>query len=351
MKKVRLFSLLGLGILCTFGLLLGSAKNLGTPLYAEPDTSSSEPISSSPSSSEESSLESSSMPEPGSEEPELEPEEEFECKVILETAKHGKLEADKLEGHIGDIVTINASPDMFYLVKSLAVNGTALVEDEETSGKFTFALVEGDNTVTVTFAIDQELFGEMSAMVDQAMNGDWTSLFSLRNLILIVTFILNGGILLTIIRYYIKDKRLEKKLENRVEKTVEAVLPQATRDIIINALKELIAPYFAKIESDEAETQETMVVLCRCFALMQEDTPEAKIAITKELASLKSSDKTSISLVEEKINKFIKDQTEKTSQIFKKLNEMKAQNEQIVEESEKSTEEETTEDFDNGTQI
>ena len=339
MKKLKLFSLLGLGILSTFGLLLGAMHNSGhSALYAEPEQAepAADPVD-------------DPVDDPITDP--VDDEEEFECQVILGTAKHGKLKADKLEGHVGDLVTLNADADIFYLVKSLTVNGTALVEDEETSGKYVFALVEGENKVAVTFAIDQELFGELSGIVEQISNGDWTNVFSLKNLIIIVSVLLNGGLLIAIVRYYIKDKKLAKRVENKVESTVEKVLPRTARDIIVKALEDLMTPYFAKMEASNEQTQEAMTVLCRCFALAQEDTPESKIAITKELSSLKLSDKASITQVEERIQAFVKENNDKMLEVLKKLDEMKANNEQIVEESEKEEVVEEPKDFDNGTQI
>lgn len=339
MKKLKLFSLLGLGILSTFGLLLGAMHNSGgSALYAEPDQAEpADPV------------------DDPVDEPTADPvDETFECQVILGSVKHGTLKADKLEGHVGDLVTLNANADLFYMVKTITVNGTALVEDEETSEKFVFALVEGENKVAVTFVIDQELFGELSGMVEQISNGDWTSLFSLKNLIVIVSVLLNGGLLITIVRYYIKDKKLAKKVEDKVESTVERILPKTTREIIVKTLQELIAPYFAKIEAENGEMQEAMVVLCRCFALAQEDTPESKIAITKELSSLKLSDKASITQVEERIQAFIKENGDKMLEVLKKLDEMKANNQEIIEkaaEKEETAEVEQPKDFDNGTQI
>ena len=124
------------------------------------------------------------------------------------------------------------------------------------------------------------------------------------------------------------------KIEQKIEKTVAEVVPEATKNIILEALKELLAPYFSKIEEGIIDISEVCVVLCRCFALAQENTPESRIAITKELSSLKLSDKASISMIEEKIKEFIKDQGDKMANVLASLANIETNNKEIIEKSE-----------------
>ena len=345
MKKTKLFALLSLGFLALGGIVFGTVSHIATPTYqplmAEPvdepvDEPTDDPVD-------------EPVDEPA------EPEEEVcECKVILNVLAHGNVKVDKTEGHVGDIVTVTADADLFYVIDYAECNGSALIEDEETTGVYKFALVEGDNRVTVRFVIDEELLGKMSTMVEQASNKDWTNLFSLKNVITIVSWLLSGGLLITMVRYYIKDKKLEKKVENKIQSTVSEIVPEATKEIILKSLEQLLTPYFSKIQAGTSEIQEVCVVLCRCFALMQEDTPEARIAITKELSSLKLSDKASITAIEEKIKEFMKEQTDKTANILAQLSNIQNENKEIVEEEklEENIEEiPASEPEDDGTQI
>ena len=343
MKKTKLFALLSLGFLALGGIVLGTVRsnNSYQILRAEPDSSEpADPVD-----------DPVDDPAPDPVDDPAEPTEEvFECKVVLEAPTHGKLSVDKKEGHVGDLITVNADADLFYLIKSVSVNGTDLVEDEEIRGKFVFALVEGENKLSAKFVIDEELLGKASTMVEQASNKDWTNLFSLKNVITLVSWLLSGGLLITMVRYYIKDKKLEKKVESKIQKTVAEVVPEATKEIILKSLEQLLAPYFAKIEANTIDIQETAVVLCRCFALMQENTPEARIAITKELSSLKLGDKASIAMIEEKIKEFIQDQSNKTANILAQLSNIQNENKEIVKE-EKLEELPASEPMDDGTQI
>ena len=342
MKKTKLFALLGLGFLSMFGLVLGSACNRSMmPVYAEPEDETSEPVD-------------NPVDDPA-QDPVDEPEEVYECLVFWAEKDHGKIIVDKDKGHIGDIVTITVNPDIFYITDYVKVNGISLVEDENLRDTYKFALVEGNNEIDAHFIIDEELLGKMSVMVEEATNKDWTNLFSVKNVITLVALIFDGGILLAVVRYFVKDKKLADKVEKKVETTVKEVLPDTTKEIVLNTIQELITPYFAKLEVGFNDIQEMLVVFCRCFALAQEDTPEARIAITKELASLKLSDKASIALIENKINEFIKDQGDRMAEVLKNLGDIKNKNQEIVDSSEKESEPEQPEEeekpLDDGTQI
>lgn len=316
MKKLKIFSLLGLGLVTLTGLAFASINGASSVVRAE-EEETSEVVSAEETSSEE-----------------ISEEEVFECKVSIAAAEHGTLTVDKTEGHVGEIVTIKAEAEMFYVIKTVKVNGTDLVESEEEAGLFTFALVEGENAITSVFAVDKELLGEFSTIFEQIQNKDWTHLFSVQNIITVICFLLNGGLLLAMVRYYVRDKKLEKKLEQWVKETLNKVLPETTRQIIVDSMKEILLPffekYFAEWDVKMEDMENAMVVFSRCMALAQENTPEAKMAITRELSSMKLSDQAAISGVEEKIKNFIKEQTEHMNEMLKKMDAMEIRNKEII---------------------
>lgn len=273
-----------------FGLMLGvfaigigvSANRAPTMLLAEgeePETS--EPA---PESSEEPIT---------SEEPAEDPapvEEVFECSVVLGTYEHGKISVSITEGHVGDIVELNAKHDLFYLVEWVKVNDTNLTEDEDISGLYKFALVEGENKITAKFVVDTELLGEMSIIYDQAMNKDWTNLFSLENVVRIVSFLLSGGLLLAMVRYFIKDKRIAKNVEESVKSVCNRIVPETTKQVVLAQTEETLKPIFAKTAAYQEDIIRVLGILVKCIALMQEDTPDARRAILAELANLNIGD-------------------------------------------------------------
>ena len=303
MKKRNLFTLLSLGLLALGGFSLSLVK--------------SGPIHSLPVMAEE---------------------ETFECSVVIAECKDGSVSADKLEGHVGDIVTLEVKHDVFYLIKSVSVNGTELVEDEDISGKYSFALVEGENKVEAKFVIDEELLGEMSIIMEQAKNKDWTNLFSVENIVRVVSLLLSGGVLLAIVRYYVKDKKLENKLEKSVKDTVAKAVPEATKEIVVATIKDIVTPIFTELKLDSEDTKNALTVFSRCFALAQENTPEAKIAITKELSSLKLSDQASIAVVQKQLEDFMAKQNANFISILEKMQKMEETNKEIIEKSDVASE-------------
>ena len=301
MKK-KLLTFLSLGILSVFGLSLGLTHNYA-PALAEDDPVATEP-------------------------------EQFECSVVAVNPEHGEISVDKEQGHVGEIATVTVKHDLFYLIESVSVNGTALVESQDTKGEFSFALVEGENKIEAKIVVDQQLLGEMAVVYDQARNKDWTNLFSVENVLRVVTFLLNGGILLAVARYFIKDKRLEQKVENKIGEEIEKVIPGTTKETVLATMQDVVMPFFTdlltKLNLKVEDLGNALTVFSRCFALSLENTPESKIAITQELSSLKLSDQEAISAVRSSIEAFIKQENEKMVEIMKKMSRIEETNKQII---------------------
>ena len=259
------------------------------------------------------------------------PEEEvFECSVVFDTFQHGKVSADKVEGHVGDVVTLTAKHDLFYLVDFVAVNGTNLVEDENTSGKFVFTLVEGENKVTANFVVDVELLGEFAEMYEQAANKDWTNLFSVKNVVTIVSFLLSSGILIVIVRYFIKDKKLAAHVEKQVKESVEKIIPESTKAAVIKETETILNPMFAAIQGNQELIVKVSASLIKCIALMQENTPEAKTAILNELANLPIGDNKVIDEAKKIIEEYAAQKMAELNEMLSKLDSIANQNQEVV---------------------
>lgn len=216
--------------------------------------------------------------------------ETYECSVVLGEYVHGEISLDKDRGHVGETVTMTVKPTLLYLVEYVKVNGVNLVENETTKWVYSFVLVEGENKVEAKFAVDKELLGEMSVIYEQAINKDWTHLFSLENVLRIVTFVINGGILLVIARYFIQDKKIGDGVERGVSKTVSKVIPEAAKEAVLANTKEVLKPMFSEITGYQQDIIRVVGILVKCIALMQEGTPDARRAILAELSNLNIGD-------------------------------------------------------------
>ncbi len=329
MKKISfLFALLGFGSMVGFGLMKGNNVRM---VYAEPE-------------------------EPGIQEP-AEPTEDpvdpedLSATVVIEKVEHGSAEATITEGQEGDICELNIRPEIFYLIDSVSVNGTALIEDENISGLYKFSLVRGVNTVSIKIVVNAELLGELSTIYEQAKNKDWTNLFTVENIIHLIKWVLDCGVLVAVVRYYIRDKRLADKVEKSIKSEVDKIIPQTTKDAVVATIESVLAPTFAQIKADIVEVLRAMGIFSKCIALMQQDTPESRVAILDMLSNLNISDEKTLAEVKAYIEKLFSDHINTYNDIMSRLDSISEENKKIVEEN--SAEEEKSEPapIDDGTSI
>ena len=304
---------------------------------SEAETSESEPAESIESTEAIESIESAESGKP--------------CKVLIEKAEHGTIETDITEGEIGDIVTITAKHDLLYTVDFIAVNGVNLVEDENISRKYQFALAEGENVITARFKVDEELCGSLTEIVSQAGEKDWTNLFTFENVIVFIKWVFDGGVLFVMVKYFIRDKRLADKLEKAVKKTVDEKLPDATKAAVLAETKTLIEPMFSQFVQDSALARQLMCIMVKCMVLMQQNTPEAKVAILNEFEKLKGIvDVDSLNSVKAYIDESIANHAKAFNETLARLNAIAERHESdAAKESAKS--EGKAEAVDDGTQI
>lgn len=276
-----------------------------------------------------------------------EAEEGKPCKVIIEKPEHGSIDADILEGDVGDIVTVTAKNDLLYKIDAVSVNGTALIESETTSGLYTFSLVEGENKLTAKFVIDEELCGSLTNIVQEASNKDWANLFTIENAITLVKWLLDGGILIAMVRYFVKDKRLAEKVEGKVKETCEKIVPESTKNAVIENTKFVIEPMFNQVVQDGALSRQLIGIMVKCMVLMQQDTPEAKIAILDEFEKLKGVvDLDSIANIKKYIEEAVANHTKAYEETLARINSIGEKHQEAIEEEPKPEPKK-----DNGTQI
>ena len=210
---------------------------------------------------------------------------------------------------------------------------------------YKFALVEGRNEIETHFVIDEELLGKFADTVKYASEGDWTEIFSVRNVLAIVGWVLDGGLLIVLVRYFIKDKKLADRVENGAKEASAKIIPEATKKSVLSATETIITPMFTQLTADNAEIRQAMNVFAKCFALSQEDTPEARKAILDELTTLKFGDAATL----EGVKKYIDDAIAKYAQSYQEtlaaIKNIGQQSQQMLDEEEPAS------PSDNGVQI
>ena len=278
-------------------------------------------------------------------------EEDLSATVVIDKVEHGEAEASILEGEAGDICELNIKPDLFYVISNVSVNGTALVEDENISGLYKFTLVKGVNTVSIKIVVNQELLGELSTIYEKAMNKDWTNLFTVENVIHLIKWVLDCGVLIAIVRYYIRDKRLADKVEKSIKSEVDKVIPDTTKQAVVATVQSVLEPMFAQMKTDNIEMMRAMGVFAKCMALAQENTPESRTAIIQLLSDLNISDEKTLAEVKAYIDKLFADHIDTYNQIMDSLNKISEENKEIANKNEGDSAEEPEEDLPDGTSI
>lgn len=252
----------------------------------------------------------------------------FESTVTISTQKGGEILVDITEGHVGDKVTAHVSPYVLYKIETVSVNGVNLTANED--GNYEFLLVEGENIITATFVVDNEELTSIANLLADAKDGEWDEIFTIGNLIQaiywLLTTIFTSGFFITLL----KTKKIKAETTKEIKTSVEAILSSKLGDSINTFLETTIVPLFEQYNIKINYTEETCKVLARCFALAQENTPEARLAIINELTKFKNTEQDLNEEVKKIINEEIERNNAEKAQLNKTIEELKEANQKVV---------------------
>ena len=227
--------------------------------------------------------EEGAKPEEGKEEPSAPAPETYPCKVVVDNIQYGDIIVDKTEGNVGDIVTVYAKPYSLFGLKTLSVNGTALVANED--GNFTFAMVEGENLVSAVFEVNQDEIKYILGLVENVKDGNIKDLFTVKNLFTLISWAISlfmgSGFCVTLL----KSKKIKAETAAEMSAAVEAATKSEVAKGIGSFLSEKFEPSFNALSDSISEISKMCQTMARCMVLSQENTPEARLAIIQELSA------------------------------------------------------------------
>ena len=255
-------------------------------------------------------------------------QEVAEARVIVSNQKGGEILVDITEGNVGDKAIAAVSPYILYRIESVTVNGVNITANED--GNYEFFLVAGDNTITATYVVDKEELSNMANLLADAKEGDWDNIFTLSNVLTFIgwfiSMIFSSGFFLTLI----KTKKIKAKTTEEITGAVEAILNSKLGTAVNNFLENTILPIIQQYNIKIEYTEETCKVLARCFALAQENTPEARLAIINELTVFKNTEQNLNDEVRKIINEEIERNNQEKDQLAQTIEELKQANQQVV---------------------
>lgn len=248
----------------------------------------------------------------------------YTSSVVINTSiEHGDVAISATEGNVGDIVTVTVDPDVLYVVEAVYANGTQILTNED--GLYQFALVEGENTVNAKFVINSEALETIADLIQKGKDEGIESLFTFKNLVILICAIISLCGFGTLLGVAVKLTKAAPKADELATKAVQVAVPQTIEDYF--------KPVLDGLYSAALETKEISKTLCRCMVLMQENTPEARLAIIDELTKVQQSNEALADKVVEAINGAIEKAKELQDSKIKAIQELEQANDNLLKEN------------------
>ena len=263
------------------------------------------------------------------EQPTDEPVIEYPCNILEPIVENGTIEFSATGGEIGDIIEVYPNPDLLFDIIEITANGVILEKDE--NGIYKFELIEGSNIVTAKFEVSEEKLQQIAGLLQDVKNGDWESIFTVSNLMQVISWVItticSSGFFVTLYKSKKYKQLTPQDIANQVNDKINNILgDDLTKFLegIFGPFSELLLEKFEKLET----STKTMV---RCFILMQENTPESRVTILKELDSLNSTETNNLTTqIKNLIAEEIKKQEEKNQAFNESIEELKVEAEQEI---------------------
>ena len=166
--------------------------------------------------------------------------------------------------------------------------------------------------------------------VTDTSNINWGSLLTWDNLIKLIEWaimiFLGSGFFITLI----KSKKIQASTTSQIVDTVTDTLNKKVCEVFDNFFKNTLTPILNQYNIKFSDTDEAMKTLLRCFTLSQEDTPEARLAIAKELEKLSTNDAATTDKVKAIVQQAIEENKAKDEANKKAIENAKQANESIT---------------------
>lgn len=253
---------------------------------------------------------------------------EYPCRVVLCDYNYGKVYVDKEYGNVGELVTLHATPGLLCKVDEISVNGMILTAGED--GNYTFVLIEGDNVVLAKFSVSNEDIASVMELIESFEGKNFEDIFTFENLIIFITFLLTtvfgSGLLIQLL----KNKTNNVKLAENIKEMMNNETIKTINNVTNEFLEKRFGPAFDKVSEEMANLDQVARTMANCFLLSQENTPEARLAVAKELTKLSEVRKDLAEQVREILSQQQKERDDVEKEKQKAIQELEEANKQIT---------------------
>lgn len=245
-----------------------------------------------------------------------EPVIEFPCSVSLSEVKNGTITFSKTEGEIGEIIEVYNTPALLYDLIEITANGVVLTPDEY--GVYSFVLVEGENVVTAKFEVSDEKLQQVADLLNKAKEGNWEEIFTVSNLMQLISWLITLGCSSGFFVTLYKSKKFKELTPQEIARKVDEKINSVLDERLATFLKDVFGPFTENMLQKFSGMENSTKTMVRCFILMQENTPESRLAILNELNNLNNNETGQLTL---QVKNLIAEEVRKQEEQSKALNE------------------------------
>jgi len=192
--------------------------------------------------------------------------------------------------------------------------------------------------------------GDIQKAVDEIVaklsSWDIKTIFTPQNILSFLSVLMSSGFGVALVKVYAKYKGEITITRKAISDSLEKLLPEVSSRVLNELVTKVLEPMVASIGSME----EAIGAFSRCLALAQENTPESRLAILKELEAIKIKDESVIARIDAAIRKAVEETQKQIDEKLKLLDDMMALQKE-AENNGKKAEEITEEKSENGTDI
>lgn len=253
--------------------------------------------------------------------------QKYNASINCEDVDGGVFIVDKIEGNAGDVVKVIPKPEFLYDLKQVIINGVIVEPNED--GEYEFVLLEGENLITGTFAVDEEKLAVIADLLQKAKKGSWDEIFTVSNILKVVSWVLTSFFGVGFFVSLYRGRKFKAKTINEIVTEIENVtntkMSEGTKQLLESVLLPLINIITEKID----DSNNAMHILVKCFILMQDGTSDSKLAILNELTKLNNNQDELSAQVKKIIEDELAKKEENKNELNKSIEKMEKLNESI----------------------